>query len=90
MSPEFYLACSCETILAQSASVAFPFLTDINECAANNGGCEQECKNTLGSFMCRCRDGYLEDIMDPFMCIDIDECAEGIPACFDCVNTPGR
>lgn len=23
-------------------------------------------------------------------CIDIDECAIGVPSCFDCVNTVGR
>lgn len=88
VSPE--LSCNCGTIQVHSTSLIYPFQTDINECAVNNGGCQHECKNTLGSFMCRCSDGYFEDIMDPSKCIDIDECAEGMPACFDCVNTPGR
>ena len=29
-------------------------LTDINECLNSNGGCEQNCSNTLGSFECSC------------------------------------
>ena len=31
---------------------------DIDECIANNGGCEQICTNTIGSFTCSCTDGY--------------------------------
>ena len=31
---------------------------DIDECIANNGGCEQTCTNTIGSFTCSCTDGY--------------------------------
>ena len=34
------------------------FYTDINECSTNNGGCSQVCVNRLGSYQCRCRDGY--------------------------------
>ena len=32
--------------------------TDINECQTNNGGCEQICNNTDGSFECSCNQGY--------------------------------
>ena len=31
---------------------------DINECAVNNGGCEHDCCNSFGSFVCRCPLGY--------------------------------
>ena len=31
---------------------------DINECNTNNGGCAYNCTNTLGSFMCSCRNGF--------------------------------
>ena len=31
---------------------------DINECSDNNGGCEQMCINTHGSFYCDCDVGY--------------------------------
>ena len=32
---------------------------DINECSTANGGCDQECENTPGSYQCLCQDGYL-------------------------------
>jgi len=35
----------------------FPSI-DINECDDNNGGCEQICTNTDGSFQCDCRSGF--------------------------------
>ena len=31
---------------------------DLNECQINNGGCNQTCNNTLGSFECSCGIGY--------------------------------
>ena len=31
---------------------------DINECDDSNGGCEQTCQNTQGSFYCSCWNGY--------------------------------
>ena len=31
---------------------------DDNECELNNGGCSQNCNNTLGSYMCSCEEGY--------------------------------
>ncbi|XP_077868717.1 adhesion G-protein coupled receptor V1-like [Saccoglossus kowalevskii] len=38
---------------------------EIDECETNNGGCEDNCKNTLGSFECSCRDGYIvSDVTD--------------------------
>jgi hypothetical protein len=32
---------------------------DIDECELDNGGCDQDCTNTLGSFFCNCSEGYL-------------------------------
>ena len=32
--------------------------TDKDECAKDNGGCQHECVNTFGSYLCRCRNGY--------------------------------
>ena len=38
----------------------FPSLTclDINECAINNGNCQDKCLNNQGSYSCGCRAGY--------------------------------
>ncbi len=36
-------------------------LTEIDECATNNGGCEHNCDNTDGSFFCSCDSGYQLD-----------------------------
>ena len=33
-------------------------VTDVDECALNNGGCSQSCTNTPGSFRCSCKPGY--------------------------------
>ena len=33
-------------------------VADINECDTENGGCEQVCMNTEGSYTCECHPGY--------------------------------
>lgn len=35
--------------------------TDINECEVENGGCQDNCANTVGSFNCSCDAGRLLD-----------------------------
>ncbi|XP_064635870.1 tolloid-like protein 1 [Lineus longissimus] len=34
------------------------FLTDKDECATDNGGCQHICKNMIGSYECACHNGY--------------------------------
>ncbi|XP_051012985.1 EGF-like and EMI domain-containing protein 1 [Acomys russatus] len=34
---------------------------DINECAIDNGGCQDQCCNTIGSYYCRCQAGQKLD-----------------------------
>ena len=34
---------------------------DVNECATSNGGCEHQCKNTNGSYICQCKKGFFLD-----------------------------
>ncbi|KAL2296496.1 hypothetical protein Nmel_015815 [Mimus melanotis] len=31
---------------------------DIDECQVHNGGCQQRCVNTLGSYYCECQPGF--------------------------------
>ncbi|XP_055611221.1 tolloid-like protein 1 [Uranotaenia lowii] len=42
----------------QKTGFAAVYFTDVDECAVNNGGCQHECKNTVGSYACSCRNGY--------------------------------
>ena len=42
----------------QLFSTVFPLEIDINECNTNNGGCDHNCINTIGSYQCQCREGY--------------------------------
>ncbi|XP_017846556.1 dorsal-ventral patterning protein tolloid isoform X3 [Drosophila busckii] len=42
----------------QRSGFAAVFFTDIDECAVNNGGCQHECRNTIGSYLCFCHNGY--------------------------------
>lgn len=37
------------------------WFTDVDECETNNGGCPQVCLNTIGSYSCKCRDGFIMD-----------------------------
>lgn len=32
-------------------------IANINECAVDNGGCQDQCCNTIGSYFCRCQAG---------------------------------
>ena len=45
-------------VLLACCEVFNTFVTDIDDCVDNNGGCSQICRNIPGSFECQCRDGY--------------------------------
>ena len=34
---------------------------DINECETLNGGCDHQCKNANGSYICECNKGFFLD-----------------------------
>ena len=34
---------------------------DENECEISNGGCQHQCKNNNGSFVCHCNEGFFLD-----------------------------
>ena len=60
--------------------------TDIDECRASP--CQHGCVNTVGSYRCTCSEGFRATRTGH--CVDQDECAFGVPSCFDCINTIGR
>jgi tolkin protein len=43
----------------QKSGFAAVFFTDIDECATDNGGCQHECRNTIGSYTCSCHNGFM-------------------------------
>eukprot|EP00731_Ephydatia_muelleri_P031796 Em0023g303a len=45
---------------------------DINECLTNNGGCSQNCTNTIGSYYCSCNKSYVLG-SDGHSCNDVDD-----------------
>ena len=48
---------AAEPVLAACA-ISFFMSADNNECATNNGGCQQICTNFGGSYICACKAGY--------------------------------
>jgi hypothetical protein len=64
---------------------------DVDECATNNGGCDQECVNVDGTYACECDEGYFSND-DGATCNDVDECAANGGPCADggiCTNIDG-
>ena len=45
------------------------FGSDINECAENNGGCAENCSNTIGNFSCTCFESGYEVIENHLPCV---------------------
>ncbi|KAI9557484.1 hypothetical protein GHT06_017312 [Daphnia sinensis] len=64
---------------------------DVNECATNNGQCDQKCINTPGSYYCSCDKGFYLDPEDKRQCLDVDECDINNGGCSQvCLNRPGN
>ena len=42
-------------------SFKFLFHLDENECEISNGGCQHQCKNINGSYVCHCNEGFFLD-----------------------------
>ncbi|XP_058282179.1 bone morphogenetic protein 1-like [Hylobates moloch] len=85
---------NAHTVKASSASVQRDFMdptvnNNINECTIDNGGCQDRCCNTVGSYYCKCQPGQkLEE--DGKECEDVDECAVVNGGCQQrCINTLG-
>ena len=62
---------------------------DIDECYEEQP-CSHLCNNTIGSYQCYCRDGFLQIPGSQDVCKDIDECNLKPAICEQgCVNAPG-
>lgn len=62
-----------------SLGVMYTLFIDINECSNYNGGCEQYCTNTDGSFTCYCdpgfnQDGFFNCTGKEYICEHIEKC----------------
>jgi len=55
------------------------YFVDVNECENNNGGCDDTCENTLGSFMCSCGENK-QLIPGTNMCEDVPDVTKPPPA----------
>ncbi|CAH1233663.1 FBN3 [Branchiostoma lanceolatum] len=62
---------------------------DKDECSSANGGCDHACNNTVGSYVCSCRPGFVLD-SDGRGCSDHDECLVSDHGCEQrCLNSHG-
>lgn len=72
--------------------IVWNFCSDIDECAQRKDICGNgDCVNNLGSFQCRCEDGYSVKPEEGPACTDDDECFLGSDNCHinaDCINIP--
>lgn len=68
-------------------------LTDVDECVMQPQICGfGECYNTIGSFNCRCEEGYSVKPAEGPACTDDDECRLNAYSCSEfaeCQNTQG-
>lgn len=50
---------------------------DVDECKFNNGGCQHTCVNTMGSYECRCKEGFfLSDNQHTCIHRSVGECPQ--------------
>ncbi|BET02800.1 low-density lipoprotein receptor [Nesidiocoris tenuis] len=62
---------------------------NIDECAATNP-CAHDCTDLKVGYKCSCRTGYKPLPSWPNLCVDVNECTEGIPPCDQlCINKYG-
>lgn len=54
----------------QKSGFAAVFITDVDECQTNNGGCQHECHNSIGSYRCSCHNGYVLEPTEQMNCTE--------------------
>ncbi|KAG5877748.1 hypothetical protein JTB14_000542 [Gonioctena quinquepunctata] len=62
--------------------------SDIDECDPDTNPCSDICENTMGSYLCKCPNGYKLSQADTHVCQDIDECLDN-PCSHTCKNFEG-
>ena len=61
-----------QNIIRLRMYILYVSVTDVDECARENGGCPQNCANTEGSYTCSCHDGFTDVNGDSTKCIGND------------------
>ncbi|XP_067041555.1 tolloid-like protein 1 [Acropora muricata] len=63
------------------------YYADENECQNNNGGCQDNCVNTVGSYICSCREGFLLQ-RDKHSCKEVSHCGSTLTALRGEITSP--
>ena len=66
-----YIALICSTMIYIILSYI-----DIDECAKGISGCSQGCRNSDGSFICTCDEGFQTHHEDPTFCVGMGDFAK--------------
>ena len=73
-------------VLATLCVILLLYTIDIDECLEGQDRCVQLCQNTIGSYRCNCRSGYIIDV-DGTSC-DGKSCITMMPAVGEIRSTP--
>lgn len=63
------------------------YYADEDECQNNNGGCQHTCVNTVGSYICSCREGFVLQ-KDKHSCKEVTECGATLTALSGEITSP--
>lgn len=63
------------------------YYADEDECQNNKGGCQEKCVNTVGSYICSCREGFVLQ-KDRHSCEEVNYCGGTLTALSGVVTSP--